>query len=155
MSVSKSEKLLAKERKHLLKRVEYDDALGLKLIHHMSKGLSFETFNVNGVFIPKTTLYRWIKKHPEFAEAKEMGNAASQYRLECIANESLDENEPFKNFPLWYATMKNKHGWADKVDTTQQLSGTLNHTSLVDYLSGRDCELLESIEDDEEDDNSE
>jgi hypothetical protein len=47
------------------------------LIRHMSKGLSFDSFGAKAN-CGKTTLYEWVKKYPEFAEAKKKATAKAQ-----------------------------------------------------------------------------
>lgn len=48
---------------------EYRQEYCQKLIDHMASGLSFETFGVSIGMVTATT-YKWLEKHPEFVEAK-------------------------------------------------------------------------------------
>lgn len=49
--------------------LQYKKEFGLKLIEHMSKGLSYESFGPE-VGVHRYTLYDWEKKYPEWLQAK-------------------------------------------------------------------------------------
>lgn len=53
------------------------------LIDHMSKGYSFSTFAAN-INTGQGTLLDWIKRYPEFAEAKDTGEQASKRFWETL-----------------------------------------------------------------------
>lgn len=52
--------------------LRYKKEFGAKLIEHMSKGLSYESFGPE-VGVHRFTLYEWEKKYPEWVEAKREG----------------------------------------------------------------------------------
>lgn len=52
---------------------DYDPAICPKLIEHMSKGLSFESFAPDAG-VSRNALYEWAEKHQEFGDAKKLGN---------------------------------------------------------------------------------
>lgn len=54
----------------------YQDKYCKMLIDHMKKGHSFESFaGVDGVWVARSTLYQWAKDQPDFAIAREVGQA--------------------------------------------------------------------------------
>jgi len=93
----------------------------------MKQGLSFESFGgVAGV--ARSTLYEWVKAHPEFKAAKEIGTEASRLWWENtgisgIWNESSRDPEggthsKSLNSSVWIFNMKNRFGWRDKVEVS-------------------------------------
>jgi regulator of sigma D len=55
---------------------KYEPEFCQKLIDHMSKGKSFESFG-HVAKAGRRTLYDWVERHPEFKEAKEKAEAAA------------------------------------------------------------------------------
>jgi len=53
------------------------------LIKHMAQGLSFESFGVIAK-VGRRTLFNWVKKHPDFEEAKEIGASQSMALFEKL-----------------------------------------------------------------------
>jgi hypothetical protein len=102
---------------------DYDPIYCQMLIKHMEDGLSFESFG--GVAkCSKQTLYRWIDAHPEFSDAKKVGETACQFWWEKTGKDGL-HNETIKdgdgmtitksiNSTIWIFNMKNRFGWRDK-----------------------------------------
>ncbi len=88
-----------------------------KLIDHMSKGLSFESFGAT-MGIARDAVYEWAKKHPEFAEAKAAALDASLLWWEQQGQKGMwvDKDGPVLNNTIWVFSMKNRHGWRDKQD---------------------------------------
>lgn len=81
-----------------------------KLVDHMSQGLSFESF-AGVVHTTKQTLYEWVKKHPDFLDAKHVGQAKSQIFWETIGIKgSCGHLEKF-NGRSWQANMRNRFDW--------------------------------------------
>lgn len=150
MSVSKGEKQLAARRKNLSKRVTYHPRFCELLIEHMSTGLSFETFNIEGTYVARSALYNWLKKHPEFKEAKEIGDAASLAKWEQMGIRGLTQDK-FKT-PNWVFQMKNRFRWTEKVEVEQNISGTITHQTVMDYIKGGDVKELTSGDDEDEND---
>lgn len=97
---------------------KYKPELCDQLIELMGHGKSFEA--VCGDFgISRDTGYEWIKKYPEFAEAKGLGVSANQSFWEAMGIENLVSHDKEKfNAQVWIFTMKNIHGWRDKKDIT-------------------------------------
>jgi hypothetical protein len=54
-----------------------------QLIDHMAKGYSFESF-AGLIRTCKQTLYTWLEKHPDFMDAKSVGNMVSLHMWETI-----------------------------------------------------------------------
>jgi hypothetical protein len=101
------------------------------LIEHMRGGLSFESFGAR-IRVTKKTMYEWTRVHPEFQEAKELGEVQSLLWWENIGKAAMmggqhvithpngkTETINFKNFntTVWIFAMKNRHGWRDKQET--------------------------------------
>lgn len=93
---------------------KYKENLPKKLIDHMSKGYSFESFGAVAD-CTRACLYKWVEKYPEFKEAKDMGTMKSQYVWEKIGLEmALTKHDG--NPTAWIFNMKNRFGWRDKVE---------------------------------------
>jgi len=60
---------------------KYDESYPERLIEHMSKGLSYESFGAV-VNVGKTTMYDWEGRHPEWKEAKGVAFNKAQIFLE-------------------------------------------------------------------------
>jgi hypothetical protein len=78
----------------------YEERFCTMLIEHMNAGYSFESFGCI-VNVSRTTLYKWSNAHPEFKEAKEIGEVHQQYFYERIGIDAL--LRPMKGFnaSLW------------------------------------------------------
>jgi hypothetical protein len=94
-----------------------------QLIDHMAKGYSFEAFG-GVVGVARDRVYEWAKKHPDFAEAKEIGLAQNLMYFEKQGNMGLweDKDGPKLNNTLWVFNMKNRHGWTDRKDVQVKAS---------------------------------
>lgn len=89
------------------------------LIQHMAKGLSFESFAAEcGVHFD--TLYEWVKKNPEFSEAKKIAQAQSLGVWENIGLQGVKGMIPGFNVAAWIFNMKNRFKWTDKVEVSGQ-----------------------------------
>lgn len=105
----------------------YRDEFCAKLILHMKKGLSFETFAVEAN-VSSRTLRSWVEKYPQFKEAKEMGSIHSQLHYEKLALEALETGKPL-NATVWLVNMRNRFGWhLDKNPTVVQVKSEVNVT---------------------------
>ena len=60
---------------------KYREEFCVKLIEHLSKGLSYSTFGAT-VNVTKQTLYDWEKKHFEWKRAKDIGMQKAQQFFE-------------------------------------------------------------------------
>ena len=81
----------------------------------MAKGYSFEAV-AGHLKISKKTLYNWREKHPEFAEACELGLELSriwweQKGIDHVCNKPTGFN---LNTQSWIFNIKNRFGWKDK-----------------------------------------
>lgn len=106
-----------------------------KLIEHMGAGNSFESFSAK-IGVSHNSPGNWLDDHEEFLGAKKAGLAANLLYWENIAkagatgqlrrvsSETLDsqgtvvrkEYAPAVfNATVWVFTMKNMHGWRDRV----------------------------------------
>jgi hypothetical protein len=75
------------------------------LVQHMKKGLSFETFAVR-LDVTRSILYDWLKRHPEFVEAKEKGTLASMLAWEQIGIGLATGIHKQGNPAVWIFNMK-------------------------------------------------
>ena len=92
--------LLEKKWSNCKYRPEYDDLL----LSHLSKGLSFMSFNVPGG-VSYSALTSWCKRFPTFAEARDIGEKA---RLEMLETEGVKMVKG-GNVVAW-KFMMNQHG---------------------------------------------
>lgn len=75
---------------------KYDDSFPEKLIAHLSKGLSFESFG-GTINVSRATVFNWANDIPEFKKAKEVGyqKALSFYEKILSAKVSGQKIEGF------------------------------------------------------------
>lgn len=108
---------------------------------HMGKeGLSYETFAAKiGVSID--TLYEWEKRYPKFSEAKKEAFASNRLWWEKIGSAGMAGKIPGFNSTVWVFSMKNRHGWRDRVETENKttLDAKVN-------LNGQIVALIEEFE---------
>lgn len=67
--------------------------------------------------IGRSTLYEWIEKFPEFADAIKKGVDFSEGKWMIDGGLNSLRDKDF-NATLWYMNMKNRFGWKDKQYTT-------------------------------------
>lgn len=111
---------------------KYEPKYCQMLIDHMSQGLSIEAF-AGVADISIDTIYKWVKKHPEFAEAKKTGTAKSRLLWEKAGMQGMymgGKDTPF-NSTIWIFNMKNRFGWKDK----HEVSGDPNQPLVVEVKS--------------------
>lgn len=86
-----------------------------KLVEHMSKGLSYETF-AGTIDTHKQTLYDWEKANPEFMDAKKRAFEKCRIFWEQIAIDHLVEHDKGSklNSSVWIFNMKNRFRWTDR-----------------------------------------
>ena len=103
----------------------YDPSFCKRLIEWMSHGMSFESF-AGEVSVGRATVHNWARAHPEFLEAKAIGQAKCLVFWEKLGIKAAAGG--IKNFAAtaYVFQMKNKFGWRDKVDV--DVIGTVNHT---------------------------
>lgn len=104
---------------------DYDPKYCAMLVAHMAGGLSFPAF-AGAIGVNVDTLYAWEKAHKEFSEAKREGLAANLIFWEKLGMTGIAGK--IKNFsaPTYIFTMKNRHGWRDKIEHSGEIdtSGT-------------------------------
>lgn len=67
------------------------------------------------ISVSRATIYKWVEKFPEFAEAKEIGEAHSQLFWEKLAiDHVVTADKVSLNASVWIFNMKNRFGWRDK-----------------------------------------
>ena len=93
---------------------KYKEEYCEQLIDHMSYGKPFKTFG-GVVGVSKQTLYDWCERHEDFAEAKDIGKAKSEYFWMDIGLK-LALGEIRGSAVAWIFCMKNLHGWNDNKD---------------------------------------
>ena len=94
-------------------KIEYCQALML----HMGRGYSFQTFGAQ-IMVCINTLYDWCKAHPEFADAKLVGEQLSHYWWENQGKQGLNAGPATFHGQVWSITMKNRFGYRDKQEVT-------------------------------------
>ena len=106
---------------------KYDPSFCQKLIDHMSKGYSFESFSAV-VDVDRDSLYEYVKVHPEFSDAKKVAFDKNLLFWEKQGIDGLytetEYNEKGKpisgktlNATVWIFNMKNRHQWRDRLDS--------------------------------------
>lgn len=110
----------------MARKSKYNDGSPEELEELMAGGLSFEAC-CGRLGISKDTGYEWAKKHPEFAEAKEIGTARGQafWEEEAIKGRwgSTGPGGSIFNATIWIFTMKNRFGWRDKKEIVNSNGG--------------------------------
>lgn len=81
------------------------------------------------------TIYEWIKKNPEFADAIKKGRSFSKAFWMVEGRESLRDKD--FNYTGWYMNMKNRHGWRDKFESSHEIAITKVEEESRD--NERDC----------------
>jgi hypothetical protein len=80
-----------------------------QLIEHMKEGLSFKSFG--GIVLKsERTLHNWCEAHPDFQEAKEIGECACLLFWEKLGRGA---GRDF-NTVLWIVNMCNRFGWRQR-----------------------------------------
>ena len=95
---------------------KYEPEFDQMLVEHLSKGLSFMSFNVAGG-VAYNTLRVWCKRFPSFAQAREIGEKA---RLKMLEEEGVKMVKG-GNVVAW-KFMMNQHGVHEKVEVQNTIS---------------------------------
>lgn len=101
-----------------------------KVIPLLKQGMSIAELGLE-LEVGYTTIYEWMDKHPEFAQAIKHGREYSQGHWEREGRIALRDKE--FNSTLWYMNMKNRFGWKDKQETEHGASESLMQ-KLIDKL---------------------
>lgn len=80
-----------------------------QLIELMKQGYTFEAF-ASDVECSASTLYNWAREHPEFLEAKALGESYSRKFFEGVGL-GLMTGRQSGNIVAWIFMMKNRYGW--------------------------------------------
>lgn len=102
--------------------MDYTPKLAELAYKHLADGFSKEA-TAGRLGVSKQTLYNWIEKYPEFAEAVANGDAASQRWWEDRGREACSNGE--FNGTVWSMNMKNRFGWRDKQEISGEDGGAL------------------------------
>jgi len=104
-----------------LYREEYDELL----IQHMEKGYSFESF-AGVIGVCWDTLHEWVKVHPSFSEAKNLGKAKALKWWEGILRGGAGGRIAGYNATSVIFALKNKapQVWRDRVKIDADLNIT-------------------------------
>ena len=84
------------------------------LVEHMRKGFNFETFAAKLNYKSKSNLYKWIDKHEDFKEAKQVGEVLAELWWLDLGRTAAAGRVPGFNATVWIFTMKNMFKWRDK-----------------------------------------
>lgn len=110
---------------------EYDPSYCERLIEFMGQGGSVEEF-AGSLKHSKQTIYDWLKKFPDFLDAKRRGEAASLHwwgsmsRQHLVSvSESYGGNTGSKstslNAAVYRLNMANRFGWKDRIEHTGEV----------------------------------
>jgi hypothetical protein len=82
--------------------IKYDPQYSQLLLAHLQRGLTFPAFG-GVVGASRDTLLAWCREHPEFAEARQIGQLKCQLRWELIQIEYQEDPtlHPKFNASLW------------------------------------------------------
>jgi len=92
-----------------------------QLLEHMSKGFTFGSF-LTHIPVRRSTMYQWVHDIPEWAEAKERGEAmCEEWWINLGRGAAMGQ---IKNFSgaAWVFTMKNLFQWKDKHEFRADMS---------------------------------
>ncbi len=90
-----------------------------EVIPLLKQGASIEEIGLE-LDVGYSTIYDWMKAHPEFSEAIKKGREFSKAWWMKSGRMQL-ENKDF-SYTGWYMNMKNRFGWKDKQEQTIEIS---------------------------------
>ena len=113
----------------------------------MAKGFSKEAV-AGHLKINKDTLYKWVERHEEFANAIKDGMELSRLFWESIAINHLTHTKNSKqlNSVVWLFNMKNRFNWTDKKEI--ELGEKTTSNIKLAYSLDSESEEEESVEED-------
>ena len=94
---------------------KYDESFCEVVIEQMGKGYSKEA-TAGYLEISKETFYNWMREHPEFLDAVQIGEAKSQRTWESKAVDYSVHTKDGKRLDsrIYALQMKNRFNWTDK-----------------------------------------
>lgn len=98
---------------------KYKEEFCERLIEHMSRGLSFETFGAS-IGVSREVAFNWVKVHPDFLNAKKEAFDRCQLFWENIGVEGIwnQPNGKILNTGNYVFQMKNRFKWTDRVEVS-------------------------------------
>lgn len=90
------------------KRIEPIPDCGNKLIQHMADGLSFESF-AGKCGISRETLYQWVNRHKEIADAKKIADVKGLLYFEEMGKRIYTSPSNLYNAAVFIFTLKNRY----------------------------------------------
>lgn len=108
---------------------KYKEEYCQMLVDHMNGGLSFESF-AGLIGTSRSIIYDWIKAHPEFLDAKRIGEDRCRIFWEKIGLAGTLGKIPGFNATTFIFNMKNRFRWRDRLEDepgdTQFIQNNLN-----------------------------
>ena len=92
---------------------KYQDDYCMELIKHMKDGYSFLTF-ATVIEVAPISLYRWLKIHEEFADARAIGDAYRLKWLETVGRKLMVKGGG--SAPAWIFSMKMVTDFIEKIE---------------------------------------
>lgn len=116
-----------------------------KVIEHMSKGFSFESF-AGIVGTTESTVWNWANDFPEFLEAKKQAYARSRvfWEQQGIIGLFSDKDGPKLNTGVWAFNMKNRFGWTDRQEVKQETTVVVK-PYVIKRIDGSEIELGQKL----------
>ena len=97
------------------------------LIDHMGRGLSFRSF-AGTINVGRQTTYDWIQKHPEFKEAKDIGQAKCELFYTRLGLDMTVGELEKCNATTYVWLTKNILKWTDKEQSQSDNQQPINIT---------------------------
>jgi len=98
---------------------DYYSGLCEEIVPLLRKGMSIEELGLE-LNVGYSTIYEWMEKHPEFAEAIKKGREFSKGWWMKRGRRDLC-NKDF-NSTLWFMNMRNRFGWGNKQDNENNVT---------------------------------
>ena len=121
---------------------KYKPEMCAAVVELMREGASLIEVAAN-IGITEETLHQWKKSNKDFSESVKRGAQLSKAWWMKEGRVALRDKD--FNATLWYMNMKNRHGWADKVEKKEDHSITIawaNH--IPDQI--QDAEVVSPVE---------
>lgn len=97
----------------------------------MKKGLSFDSF-AGLIGVTRQTLYNWIKKHKDFAKAKDLGEMKSLLAWEIMGIKGTTGKLARFNSKSWSFNMINRFKWTMRREVDNISSdGSLSNPKVI------------------------